>query len=437
MPCAGQNSPRKAVWKKLNLQAMNLQRDEGTLSESPLAKRWTVLRDLLNEQQRRRWAAIEAYSLGPDGLGIVSRATGMARQTIKRGLEELEGHLEDRTLDRSFLDPALAQREEGGGRRGRAVEILAALESRMDEQLRGGDRKAVVFRWTSSSLRRLAEGPPALASHTHVSLLLAKAGYDIVAEPWLPERRGVDLVDQQFRTLGAAVVAALDAAQPVLVLNLSKARRRDDLSDRGDGGEAARHARSERVLATAIWGRDGWDEKIQGETLAREGWSVSAPDAHTVMLAVQTIRQWWESHGRRRYGAAGEILVVANALGHDTELEACWRLELSHFVIDSDIGVRACYLPTGICRWSRISDRSGAVLAKSDRRGFVGRHRVTCRVIEPALARGGWPAEDGPRRSLAQPGNPIDAGRVRIRYQLEDAPQPVRNWDFSVSKRKY
>lgn len=416
---------------------MNSQPDESTQSDSPLAKRWALLRDLLNEQQRRRWAAIEAHSLGLNGIGIVSRATGLARQTIGRGLEELKAHREAGSLGPWFLDPALAQREEGGGRRGRAGEILAALESRMNEQHHGRGRQAVILRWTSSSLRRLAEGPPAVASHTHVSMLLAKAGYDIVAEPWLPERQGAHLVDEQFRSLGAAVKLALDATQPVVVLNLSKARRRDHLSGRGDGGEAARHARSERALATAIWGRDGWDEKIQGETLAREGWSVSAPDAQTVMLAAQMIRQWWESRGRSRYGAAGEILVVANALGHDGELEARWRLELSRFVVDSGIGVRACYLPTGICRWSRITDRTGAVLAMADGGGFVGRHRVTCRVVEPVLARGAWAAEDGPRRSGAQQGNPIDASRVRIRYQQANAPQLIKNWDFSVSNLKY
>jgi len=42
-----------------------------------------------NEKSRRIWAAIEASSLGWGGISIVSKATGISRTTITKGIEEI------------------------------------------------------------------------------------------------------------------------------------------------------------------------------------------------------------------------------------------------------------------------------------------------------------------------------------------------------------
>ena len=43
----------------------------------------------LDERARRRWAAVEALSLGHGGTIAVAKATGLARSTIRRGIVEL------------------------------------------------------------------------------------------------------------------------------------------------------------------------------------------------------------------------------------------------------------------------------------------------------------------------------------------------------------
>ena len=44
----------------------------------------------LTEPGRRRWAAVEAVSLGHGGIAVVSAATGLAHSTIRRGIAELD-----------------------------------------------------------------------------------------------------------------------------------------------------------------------------------------------------------------------------------------------------------------------------------------------------------------------------------------------------------
>lgn len=45
---------------------------------------------MLNERQRRLWAAAEARSHGWGGIRAVARTTGLHEETIRRGVRELE-----------------------------------------------------------------------------------------------------------------------------------------------------------------------------------------------------------------------------------------------------------------------------------------------------------------------------------------------------------
>jgi hypothetical protein len=50
--------------------------------------------DSLKEDDRRRYAAIEAAKLGHGGVGYIATVLGCDPKTIRRGLTELEGEVE-------------------------------------------------------------------------------------------------------------------------------------------------------------------------------------------------------------------------------------------------------------------------------------------------------------------------------------------------------
>ena len=54
-------------------------------------RRFQSLEKLLDEKSRRLLAAAESKSWGSGGVSAVSRATGVSRQVIRKGLQELEG----------------------------------------------------------------------------------------------------------------------------------------------------------------------------------------------------------------------------------------------------------------------------------------------------------------------------------------------------------
>ncbi len=57
--------------------------------EAMVVAKYVVLESLLDEPARRLWAAAESRAIGFGGDALVSAATGLARQTIRRGRQEL------------------------------------------------------------------------------------------------------------------------------------------------------------------------------------------------------------------------------------------------------------------------------------------------------------------------------------------------------------
>ena len=105
-----------------------------------IRRKFQFIRSDLDERGRRRWAATEAMTLGRGGIAAVSRATGMARNTIRAGLDELR--------DPNAL-PSFRQRRVGGGRKsGEAVHpgLREALDSLIEPTAHGSPMNPL--RWT-------------------------------------------------------------------------------------------------------------------------------------------------------------------------------------------------------------------------------------------------------------------------------------------------
>ncbi len=127
----------------------------------------------LNERSRRMLAAAEATQAGYGGVSLVSRACGLSRVTIMKGIEELAA-------------PALAPervRRAGGGRHSlvRHDPQLPALLESLVEPLTRGDPESPL-RWTCKSTRtladELAEQRPRI-SHEKVAQLLRQMDYSL------------------------------------------------------------------------------------------------------------------------------------------------------------------------------------------------------------------------------------------------------------------
>ncbi|MBV8104443.1 MAG: hypothetical protein JO223_07445 [Hyphomicrobiales bacterium] len=61
------------------------------IDEDAIRYRWDMVGSKLDERGRRMFAAGEVRTAGWGGLAVVSRVTGLARSTINRGEDDLDG----------------------------------------------------------------------------------------------------------------------------------------------------------------------------------------------------------------------------------------------------------------------------------------------------------------------------------------------------------
>ena len=96
--------------------------------EATLVAKYAAVGPVLDERSRRRWAAAESLAIGYGGDAVVSSATGLARETIRKGRREI-------SRDEAPTDRI---RRPGGGRPRIQQDqpgIQAALEALVDLEL--------------------------------------------------------------------------------------------------------------------------------------------------------------------------------------------------------------------------------------------------------------------------------------------------------------
>ena len=119
----------------------------GTPSEV-LKRKFRTAWPHLDERTRRIMAATEAASLGFGGVSLVSRACGLSRKSIHKGIHELR---EGRPLVGRIRRPGAGRKPITESDPG----VVQALEGLIDEQTRGDPESAL--RWICKSTRAIAE----------------------------------------------------------------------------------------------------------------------------------------------------------------------------------------------------------------------------------------------------------------------------------------
>ena len=170
----------------------------------------------------------EARSHGRGGIAAVARATGIAENTIRVGLAELEcGHA---------LEPGRVRRR-GGGRKPLTetdATLVRDLERLVDADSRGDPEQPL--RWTAKSVRKLADALRGLGhrvSHETVARLLRGLGYSLQANAKVREGRQHPDRDRQFRHINDTVKTAIDRGQPVISVDTKKKELVGDFKNGG------------------------------------------------------------------------------------------------------------------------------------------------------------------------------------------------------------
>jgi hypothetical protein len=324
--------------------------------ESKIAEKYEALRDVMDEQMRRLWAATEARALGYGGVSTVARAVGLTRPTITAGMKELG---DARRL--VPMAPSHRVRRAGAGRP-RVIDIDTGLRPALEELVEPATRGHPMspLRWTCKSVRTLAaeltrQGH--VVSHQTVSELLQASGYSLQANR--KTREGAQHPDRnaQFEHIARRAKEFQQQGQPVISVDTKKKELVGDFKNAGREWHPQGQPPAVRV-------HDFQDDEL-GKAIpygvydlsANAGWVSVGTDHDTPEFAVESIYGWWRQMGRRAYPEARELLITADGGGSNGSRTRLWKVALQRMADATGLKVSVCHLPPGTSKWNKIEHR--------------------------------------------------------------------------------
>ena len=318
---------------------------------SVLRRKFELIWPHLDERARRMLAATEAREMGFGGVSEVSRACGLSRVTIAKGIRELDE--EPLTVDRI--------RRPGGGRRS-LVELDPDLPSWLEilvEPLSRGDPESPL-RWTCKSTRALAGELSAMRhriSHEKVAQLLRTLNYSLQSNRKTKEGNDHPDRDAQFQHINEQVRRALAAGRPVISVDTKKKELVGNFENKG---RQWRQARSPEEVN----GHDFPDPATPRaypygiyDIGRNTGFVNLGTDHDTGTFAVASIRGWWRFEGRRLYPDARVLLITADGGGSNGYRLRVWKMELQKLADSTSLAIKVCHFPPGTSKWNKVEHR--------------------------------------------------------------------------------
>jgi len=305
----------------------------------------------LDERARRMVAAGEAKQLGYGGISRISRACGLSRVTITKGVREIVaspiaiGRIRRPGAGR----PSLLVRDPG---------LPRALEALVEPLTRGDPESPL--RWTCKSTRVLAmelllKRHP--VSHEKVAQLLRTLGYSLQGNRKTEEGADHPDRDAQFKRINTLVRRALRADGPVISVDTKK---KELIGNYENKGRQWRKAKSPELVN----GHDFPSPIVPRaypygiyDLGQNAGFVNVGTDHDTGAFAVASIRGWWRAEGQPLYPGARELLITADGGGSNGYRLRLWKIELQKLADTTGLAIRVSHFPPGTSKWNKVEHR--------------------------------------------------------------------------------
>ena len=313
--------------------------------------RWEAVGSKLDERGRRMFAAGEVRTAGWGGLAVVSRITGLARSTINRGEDNLDG--EDL--------PKGQVRRAGAGRKAVSAndpDLVPALQRLVEPATLGDPMRPLL--WISKSMAKLAAqltgmGHPISADTVRKELV--KLGFSRQHNRKVEEGSKHPDRNAQFEHINAKIVAAQADGQPVISVDTKKKELvgnfkngGSDYRPKGDPCRVNVHDFEDKTLGKIVpYG--------VYDVTANAGFVSVGITSDTAEFAVHSIRSWLERMGRARYPNMRELTITADCGGSNGARVRLWKIELQKLADETRLTLRVHHYPPGTSKWNRIEHR--------------------------------------------------------------------------------
>ncbi len=337
------------------------------------------------ERARRLWAGTEADAIGYGGVAAVARATGMAISTVRKGRDEA----------RAGARPAdvVNVRRSTGKRPYEAAnpEVWPALEKLVDPLTRGDPESPL--RWTCKSTHVLsaelfAQSEIRISDRT-VAKLLRAHGYSLQAPNKSVEGAQHPDRNAQFEHINAKAQDCVARSVPVISVDTKK---KELVGNFKNGGREWQPEGEPELVDVHDFPDHGVGKAIPYgvyDVAANDGFVSVGVDHDTPVFAVTSIEAWWKQVGAKRYPAAREIFITADAGGSNSYRSRIWKHELQRLATKLDMSIHVSHFPPGTSKWNKVEHRLFSFITMNWRGRALLSYETIVNLIGNTTNRGG------------------------------------------------
>ena len=312
------------------------------------------LLDTLDEAQKRWFVGREAMLLGHGGIKRMCELSGLSKPTVIKGVKELQA--------RSTLRPVQGRiRQVGGGRKTieeQDPQISRLLRRIMEETTAGNPMS--LLKWTSKSTYQIRDQLQLLGhsvSEDTIQRRLKEMEYTLQANRKTKEGIAPPERDQQFRYINRLAQEYVARGEPVISVDAKKKEHIGAFKNAGrqwrpKGQPVPVNVYDFPSLAVGTATLYGTFDERTNQGMVNVGMSHDTSE-----YAVESIRQWWRSVGRRQYPHARRLLICADGGGSNGSRNRAWKYFLQQLSNECGVEITVCHYPPGTSKWNKIEHR--------------------------------------------------------------------------------
>jgi len=325
-----------------------------------MEKRILMMLPQLNEMQKRLFLASEAISFGYGGIAKVMRISGVTRNTIRRGIDELNSGVKfDGNVRKSGAGPKYVEEKYPG--------IEDEIRRIIDDKTYGNPER--VLSYTTYSFRKIADELKKYGinvGHDTVGKILESMGYSKqqnqkmlqVGEPH-PDRNA------QFEHINSIAAEYINEGNPVISVDTKKKENIGNFKNNGQEYRRKKDARKvldhdfpiEKLSKISPYGVYNVNKNI--------GFVNVGTSHDTSEFAVESISRWWECVGKHTYPTADKIYINCDCGGSNGYRTRMWKMGLQQFANHTGLQIEVSHFPPGTSKWNKVEHRLFCYISKN------------------------------------------------------------------------
>lgn len=305
--------------------------------------------NILNEKQWRQYLAIEAEEKG--NVALVARTAGVSINTIKRGIQEIAAG--------DLYIPGSRIRAKGAGPK-RIIDTDQTLKKDLEQILEPKGDPMNPLRWTSKSLAYLVAAITKQGHKMKKSALyeyLRSEGFSLKANKKNIE--GVSHPDRnsQFHHISQTCKIFEEKGDPIISVDCKKKELIGNFKNNGREWQP----KGQNTIVNVYDFKSLSDGKAVPygvyDVIQNAGFINVGIDHDTASFAVESIRRWWQTIGRKLYPKKKELLITSDGGGSNGVKNRLWKKELQILANETELSITVNHLPPATSKWNRIEHR--------------------------------------------------------------------------------